>query len=747
MGSGKAQPLYSKVFTKNGYKEIGSLKINDETYGEDGSLHKVLGVFPQGTKDIYEVTFSDGSSTRSCDEHLWVYQFPQDKAKNIFRTNTLYEIMKLDLYKMTNRGDKNWQIFIPLTKPIEMKDVQLNIDAYAMGLLLGDGGFTSSSIIFSNSEKDVIEKLELSLGSQYELSKHKDSNDYSIIDKDLKNNGTFGIRNNLKQELSNMKLLGLKSNEKFIPKEYLYNSISNRIKILQGLIDTDGEVIANNIYFSTVAPQLAKDVQYLVQSLGGTCKITNRQTYYNYNGKKKAGLPSFRLYIKMPSGINIFTSKKHNERHNSGNTQPYRTIRDIKYIGKEECVCIYVDNPTHLYLTDNLIVTHNTEFAISKIKSEAQNKFVYITPYLDEIKRVKDATYNFNKMYEPMYKNSTKHENLHKLLMEGKNICSTHALFQRSNNITREALKANNYILILDEVMDVVEELADFTKDDLDTILSKNLAYIEDDYLIWNEDSLDWDGRYSDIKNMALNKNLICINGRLLFWNFPVDIFNYFSEVYILTYMFDCQIQRYYYDFHNIEYEKYQVSQGEMVEYTIGRENDRIEAMAKLIDIYDGKLNTIGDDKYSFSSSWFERDDGTLQGILRNNLYNWFNNLNRKASTKYRLWTTFKDHKGKVAGKGYTNRFIALNIRATNEYRNTYVLAYCANRFIKPTMVHFFSKRNVTLDQEQFALSEMLQWIWRSRIRENKNIFIYIPSKRMRDLLIEFLQPNSEKKL
>lgn len=384
-----------------------------------------------------------------------------------------------------------------------------------------------------------------------------------------------------------------------------------------------------------------------------------------------------------------------------------------------------------------------TEFAINKIKSEPYNKFVYITPYLDEIKRVKDATHNHNRMYEPIYKNSSKQENLHKLLREGKNICSTHALFQRSNNITREALKANNYILILDEVMDVIEELGDFTKDDLDTILSKNLAYIEDDYLLWNEDNLDWDGRYSDIKNMALNRNLICINGRLLYWNFPVDIFNYFSEVYILTYMFDCQIQRYYYDYHGIEFEKYQIDNGKIVKYTEGRENDRIKEIGKLINIYDGKLNSVGDDKYSLSLSWFDKDDGTLQGILKNNIYNWFNNVNRKVGAKYRLWTTFKDYKNKISGKGYTNRFISLNIRATNEYRHTYILAYCTNRFIKPTMVQFFSNRNVSLNQEQYALSEMLQWIWRSRIREGQEIHIYIPSKRMRELLVEYLQPNS----
>jgi len=408
-------------------------------------------------------------------------------------------------------------------------------------------------------------------------------------------------------------------------------------------------------------------------------------------------------------------------------------------------------------IIDSIMGAGKTQKAISMINNNKHDKFVYITPYLDEIKRVKDSTNKLNKMYEPSYRGSSKQSDLHRLLMEGKNICSTHALFQRSNDVTRQALKANNYILILDEVMDVVEELNDFTRDDLDTLLSKELAYIEDDYLIWNEDKTDWDGRYRDIKTMAKNKNLICVNGKLLFWNFPVDIFNYFKEVYILTYMFDCQIQRYYYDFHNIQYEKYQVSGDELVPYDIQRDSSKIKEISKLINIHSGKLNLIGEDKYSLSMSWFtdkpldtieeKETRKLLKGILKSNISNWFNNRNREMKSKDRLWTTFKDHKSSISGKGYTTRFISLNIRATNEYRETSVLAYCANRFIRPNLVQFFSNRGISLNQDQYALSEMLQWIWRSRIREGKSIELYIPSKRMRDLLLEYLQPKSQNKL
>lgn len=344
-------------------------------------------------------------------------------------------------------------------------------------------------------------------------------------------------------------------------------------------------------------------------------------------------------------------------------------------------------------------------------------------------------------MYEPtFYNNTTKKEDFHKLLKEGKNICSTHALFTKADDITRQALKANNYILILDEVMNVVTELENFTNDDLKVLLNEKLAYIEDDFLLWNSNKLDYNGRYTDIKNMCLNKNLISIGSKLIFWNFPVDIFNYFDEIYILTYLFDAQIQKYYYDFHKVQYNYYQIQDNKLIAYNKQLAQQRINAIKPLINIYEGKLNKIGDNKYALSKAWFNKDDTTLITILQKNVYNWFNNINRKVKNNDCLWCTFKDHKNQLKGKGYTKRFLSINMRATNEYKNTYALAYCCNRFLRPTLKTFFSKKNINVNENLWALSEMIQWIWRSRIREGQEIYIYIPSKRMKENLQRFLE-------
>lgn len=395
-------------------------------------------------------------------------------------------------------------------------------------------------------------------------------------------------------------------------------------------------------------------------------------------------------------------------------------------------------------VVDSIMGSGKTTVAIDLINSNPEKSFIYITPYLSEAKRVRLSTEPCNKMYSPMYKDgSTKKEDFHKLLVKGKNICSTHALFKRADDLTREGLQVNKYTLILDEVMDVVEEMEDIKESDMETILSENLAYVEDDYLIWNEDRMGYDGRYNDVKTMALNKNLIYINKKLLFWNFPVDIFKYFEEVYVLTYMFDAQIQKYYYDFHGLEYEKFQISDDySLIPYSRELYDKRRLKLSSLMNIFESeKYNNIGNSKFSLSYNWYNKYPELLP-VLQKNLYNWFNNGDaRNVANNEKLWTTFKDYKSKLKGKGYTKRMISLNTRATNDYIDSKRVAYCVNRFLKPTIKIFFDKKGINVDEDGYALSEMIQLIWRSQIRRGDPIDIYIPSSRMRSILKQYLQP------
>ena len=112
---------------------------------------------------------------------------------------------------------------------------------------------------------------------------------------------------------------------------------------------------------------------------------------------------------------------------------------------------------------------------------------------------------------------------------------------------------------------------------------------------------------------------------------------------------------------------------------------------------------------------------------------------NTKVKSKDIIWTTFKDYKTKLSGKGYSRSFIPCNSRSTNEYMDRFVVVYPINVFVNPIIVKFFEANGVKINQDDYALSEMIQFIYRSRIRQNKTIYCYIPSLRMRQLLYNYI--------
>jgi len=396
---------------------------------------------------------------------------------------------------------------------------------------------------------------------------------------------------------------------------------------------------------------------------------------------------------------------------------------------------------SHIKIIDSIMGSGKTSYAIQKMNKDHENNYIYITPFLSEVQRIKDQCKE-RKFYEPINYGVGKLDSLHKLVLENRNIASTHSLFRTSTEITKQLIKSNDYILILDEVMDVVEEVP-LKKDDLKILKETNLITVEEYGLVlWNEDKLEYQTQYDYIKNMCINKCLFMVNNVLLMWTFPVDIFNAFKEVYVMSYLFDAQVQRYYYDLYNIEYTYYCIKKENNLYELINKNElhtDNKLLIKSKIHILEDSINNIGENKYSLSSSWFKKQDNApLLNQMKNNILNYFKNK-LKSKSKYNAWTTFKSSKSKLSGEGYTNGFISINSRATNEYGHKNALAYCANIFLNPILKQFFVDRGINVKEDNYALSELIQWIWRSAIRNNEDIDIYIPSSRMRNLLIEWL--------
>lgn len=365
-GTGKAQPLYSKILTPNGWKIMGDTKIGDKIYGRDGNVYTIVNIFPQGKKEVYEIEFTDHTKTRSTLDHLWI---AKNNSRNVYKVVELNKIFNDYTQNKHKKYFRKWNT--PHNDKIQFNsNTPLPIHPYLFGVLLGDGGFTDGCITLTiGTHKSEIYNICESLlpdNIQFSIRAEKDGCiDYRLTQIISNENGKKSY-NNIKQSIQKLGLLKLKSFDKFIPDVYLYTSIENRINLLQGLLDTDGCIekrnsSRGNLVFYSTSIKLIEGVEHLVRSLGGRCIRYNKTTKYNYVSGDKNICNSFALHISLPIDIPISKLQYKIDNYNGIKKYPLRkVINSISFIENCETQCIQVDSPDGSYITDDYIVTHNT---------------------------------------------------------------------------------------------------------------------------------------------------------------------------------------------------------------------------------------------------------------------------------------------------------------------------------------------------------------------------------------------------
>ena len=352
MGLGKAQPLDAKVLTPSGWVRMGDLRVGDVVINSAGGASRVTGVFPQGEKDVYRVTFTDGSSTECCDDHLWEVNTPVRNWRNAPpRVLPLREIRK-----QLTRANGNHIHFVRLVRPVEFPPRELPIDPYLLGLLLGDGGMSTHNVRFSSADAELVTATASRLPAGVRLTRVPGKvYDWNLV------SPRPGAQNGLITALRGLGLLGKRSERKFIPEAYQFAPVSDRVALLQGLLDTDGSVRAdNNIEYATSSRQLALDVRDLVRSLGGVTRIRVKRT---------PRLPAYRMSIILPAEIRPFRLERKASRYKPrAKYPPARAITAVEVVGRKPCQCIAVDAPDRLYVTDDYILTHNTMQTILSLR-------------------------------------------------------------------------------------------------------------------------------------------------------------------------------------------------------------------------------------------------------------------------------------------------------------------------------------------------------------------------------------------
>lgn len=389
-------------------------------------------------------------------------------------------------------------------------------------------------------------------------------------------------------------------------------------------------------------------------------------------------------------------------------------------------------------------------WAINYINQNPDKKFLCIVPLLTECERFKEKT--DIDIIDPE-KWGSKWKNFRWLVENDKNIVTTHSLIKMMDLDMLELLKSKDYVLMIDECLDVLDTYK-ISSDDLKIIFNENLVSLDEEgFLVWNEEKKPYKGVYGDIKRLCSFKSLMGFKkensdelARIIMWNFPVDFFKCFDESYIFTYLWDGSIQKSYFDIHGIKYMKYMLNDcKQLVPHCQELEYEKRRKVVDLINIYDGKFNKIGmkiGKGNPLSKSWYEdkrKKNLTIFNQLKNNTENYFRTI-AKTKSNDNMYTVFKPYCKYVKGEGYAKGFVPCNARGTNDFKDKKSLAYLINFFMSPDIKQFVDHYHIDFDDDLFSLSALLQWIWRSQIRDGKPINIYIPSERMRRLLTDWIE-------
>jgi replicative DNA helicase len=359
---GKAQPLDACVRTATGWKRMGDLRVGDALASVDGQPSHVAGIFPQGDRQVYRVTFSDGRSTECCAEHLWRVHYRGWPAGRTLTTAEVSALLRRKRYR-----HRLWVDVVDGSGGVG--DEALPLDPWLLGALLGDGKLSGSGVMFSAADDEMLDRMRVHAGE--ELALHAAGRyDWRIVQAaGAHRRGIAGVTSNpIMQAVRGLGLWEVPSEAKFIPRIYLDASKPARLDLLRGLMDTDGWVErSGSARFCSTSEQLVRDVAELVRSLGGWCSMRQRSTTYrDAHGTLRRGRPAFVLNIHCNAPKTLMTPSAKRERAADAPRRRRRPIFvSIEPARVAPTQCIAVTHPSRLYVTDDYIVTHNTAFALN----------------------------------------------------------------------------------------------------------------------------------------------------------------------------------------------------------------------------------------------------------------------------------------------------------------------------------------------------------------------------------------------
>ena len=348
---GKALCNGSLIPTSNGFVPIEALKEGDHVFSSDGEQTRVTGVYPQGQRSLWSVTFSDGTNLVADSDHLWFVE-ARDMAPSVMTTAQI-----LTRFGARPKGTRPW---VPTCQPVQIPAQAVPLDPYLLGVLLGDGTLGQNTPSLTSSDAEIVTAVRDALPPGVSVRQ------LSAYDFILAGTGSRSLENPLTTILRELGVMGKGAKTKFVPDIYLWNETGVRLQVLRGLLDTDGGISGRNgtTEFSSISKQLADDVAFLARSLGARVKIKARKaTTYRYKGETKYGQPSYRVRISGgPCPFKLARKAEIWSAATEGRTKDVArcAIVSIEKVPDALATCISVEHSSGLFLTEHFIVTHNT---------------------------------------------------------------------------------------------------------------------------------------------------------------------------------------------------------------------------------------------------------------------------------------------------------------------------------------------------------------------------------------------------
>lgn len=348
-GIGKCLAKDTPVMLSNGsIVPVQDIKVGDKLMGDDSTPRNVLSL-ARGQETMYRVTPTKGDSYVVNESHILSLKFRCKKSYSGFKENEIVNISikeYLDLPKSTRTKLKGYRV------PVNFTEKEVKYDPYMIGLWLGDGTRTKPEI--TNQEKIIGDYIEnFCKKERLKYSKRPDRNTF-----------THCITTERGQEnpFLNETRTCLYNGEKRIPEVYLKNSRENRLKLLAGLIDTDGYLTSSCYEYCTKDKQLKEDFLFLCRSLGlaAYCsnKIVNEKLYYRINISGDLSI----VPVKLPQR----------------KASPRKQIKDVLVTGitvekleKDEYYGFEIDGNS-LFLLGDFTVTHNTSMALTLLNNTSK---------------------------------------------------------------------------------------------------------------------------------------------------------------------------------------------------------------------------------------------------------------------------------------------------------------------------------------------------------------------------------------